>query len=82
MSKEEILDKLMPVDYALKDYPEIVLDKSYLKQATNGMTMHIDKCHFDKLIRVYVEDDFIGLGKTHKDNDKYFLKMEKVFYEK
>ena len=82
MSKDEILNKIMPVDYALKSYPNIVLDKSYLKQATNGMTMHIDECHYDGLIRVYVEDDFIGLGKTHKNNDKYFLKMEKVFYEK
>lgn len=82
MNLEEVLKKLEPVDYALKSYPDIVLDKSYLKQATNGMTMHVDKMDLDKLFRVYVEDDFIGLGRAHKSNDKYFLKMEKVFYEK
>lgn len=82
MSLEEILKKLKPVDYALKSYPDIILDKSYLKQATNGMTMHVDKMDLNKLFRVYVENEFIGLGKAHKNNDKYFLKMEKVFYEK
>ena len=82
MNLEEVLEKLEPVDYTLKSYPDIVLDKSYLKQATNGMTMHVDQMDLDKLLRVYVEDDFIGLGRTHKSNDKYFLKMEKVFYEK
>lgn len=82
MNLEEVLKKLEPVDCALKSYPDIVLDKSYLKQATNGMTMHVDKMDLDKLFRVYVEDDFIGLGRAHKSNDKYFLKMEKVFYEK
>ncbi len=82
MNLEEVLEKLEPVDYALKSYPDIVLDKSYLKQATNGMTMHVDQMDLDKLFRVYVEDDFIGLGRAHKSNNKYFLKMEKVFYEK
>lgn len=82
MNLEEVLEKLEPVDYALKSYPDIVLDKSYLKQATNGMTMHVDQMDLDKLFRVYVEDEFIGLGRAHKSNDKYFLKMEKVFYEK
>ncbi|WP_394020138.1 tRNA pseudouridine(55) synthase TruB [Anaerococcus cruorum] len=82
MSREEVLKKLKPVDYALKAYPEVILDKSYLKQATNGMTMAVDQMDVDSLHRVYVEDEFIGLGKAHKSKDKYFLKMEKVFYEK
>lgn len=82
MSREEVLKKLKPVDYALKAYPEVILDKSYLKQATNGMTMAVDQMDVDSLHRVYVEDEFIGLGKAHKSKDKYFLKMEKVFYDK
>ena len=82
ISREEVLKKLKPVDYALKAYPEVILDKSYLKQATNGMTMAVDQMDVDSLHRVYVEDEFIGLGKAHKSKDKYFLKMEKVFYEK
>ena len=82
MSREEVLDKLKPVDYALKTYPKIILDKSYLKQATNGMTMAVNSMDTNSLHRVYVENEFIGLGKAHKSSDKYFLKMEKVFYEK
>ncbi len=82
MDKEEILSRIKPVDYALKDYKEIRLDKSYFKQATNGMTMRVDDIYSDDLIRVYVDDKFIGLAKNFKNEDLYFLKMEKVFYEK
>lgn len=82
MDKEEILSRIKPVDYALKDYKEIRLDKSYFKQATNGMTMRVDNIYSDDLIRVYVDDKFIGLAKNFKNEDRYFLKMEKVFYEK
>ena len=79
---DELLEKLMPIDSALKSYPKIILDSSYLKMATNGMTMEIRENKTDGLIRVYVEDEFIGFGKIKSSKDKYFLKMEKVFYEK
>ena len=82
MDKDQILSRIKPVDYALKDYKEIRLDKSYFKQATNGMTMRVDDIYSDDLIRVYVDDKFIGLAKNFKNEDRYFLKMEKVFYEK
>lgn len=82
MDKDQILKRINPVDYALKDYKEIRLDKSYFKQATNGMTMRVDALYSDDLLRVYIEDQFIGLGKNFKNEDRYFLKMEKVFYEK
>lgn len=82
MDKDQILKHIKPVDYALKDYKEIRLDKSYFKQATNGMTMRLDALYSYDLLRVYIEDQFIGLGKNFKNEDRYFLKMEKVFYEK
>lgn len=82
MDKQEILKRIKPVDYALKDYKEIRLDKSYFKQATNGMTMKVDDLYSDNLLRVYIENQFIGLAKNFKNDDRYFLKMEKVFYEK
>lgn len=82
MDKDQILKRIKPVDYVLKDYKEIRLDKSYFKQATNGMTMRVDALYSDDLLRVYIEDQFIGLGKNFKNEDRYFLKMEKVFYEK
>lgn len=79
---DELLKKLKPVDFALKSYPKIILDPSYLKMATNGMTMEVKEDKTDTLMRVYVGDEFIGLGKIKSSKDKYFLKMEKVFYEK
>ena len=79
---DELLKKLKPVDFALKSYPKIILDSSYLKMATNGMTMEVKEDKTDTLMRVYVGDEFIGLGKIKSSKDKYFLKMEKVFYEK
>ena len=82
MDKDQILKNLKPADFALKDYKEIKLDKSYMKQAANGMTMRVDKLYSNNLVRVYVGDEFIGLGKNFQNNDQYFLKMEKVFYEK
>ena len=75
-----LIKKLIPIDDALNQYEKIILDKSYYKQATNGMTMKVDLAkNFDGLIRVYVEDLFIGLGE-YKNKNKT-LKLKKVFYE-
>lgn len=82
INRNDLIKKIRPVDDALKNYKAIYLDKSYLKQATNGMTMKIEKYFLDDLIRVYVGDEFIGLGKSSKSNNGNFLKMEKVFYER
>lgn len=77
---DKLLKKLIPIDDALNQYEKIILDKSYYKQATNGMTMKVDlEKNFDGLIRVYVEDLFIGLGE-YKNKNKT-LKLKKVFYE-
>ena len=77
---DEIIKKLIPIDDALNQYEKVILDKSYYKQATNGMTMKVDlEKNFDELIRVYVEDLFIGLGE-YKNKNKT-LKLKKVFYE-
>ncbi|MDU1708207.1 MAG: hypothetical protein E6826_06805 [Anaerococcus vaginalis] len=77
---DKLIKKLIPIDDALNQYEKIILDKSYYKQATNGMTMKVDLAkNFDGLIRVYVEDLFIGLGE-YKNKNKT-LKLKKVFYE-
>lgn len=80
MDTDQIIKKLIPIDKALGQYEKIILDKSYFKQATNGMTMKVD---FDKnverYLRVYVKDLFIGLGKYNYENKT--LKIKKVFYE-
>ena len=81
MEKDEIIEKLIPIDKALFQYEKIVLDKTYYKQATNGMTMKVDYGkNVDNYLRVYVDDLFIGLGE-YKDKNKT-LKIKKVFYER
>ena len=80
MDPNQILKNLIPIDKALSQYEKIILDKSYYKQATNGMTMKVDfEKNVEGYLRVYVEDFFIGLGEYKNENKT--LKIKKVFYE-
>lgn len=81
IAKKDLLEKLYPVDFALKDFEKIVLDKKYIENLVNGQLVEVAD-RFDKTVRVYAGEDFIGLGENYKENDKSFLKMEKVFYER
>lgn len=81
ISREDLLKKLYPIDIALKNFEKIVLDKSYLEKLINGQVVEVEK-NYGKIIRVYCEDEFLGLGNSYRENDKNFLKMEKVFYER
>lgn len=85
LGRERLLEKIYPTDYPLFKYEKIELDKSYKKQAINGMTMVLDPKHSSlnkKPIRVYCDGEFIGLGKYFESNSSKLLKMEKVFYDK
>lgn len=82
MDKDQILSKLKPVDFALSSYKKVTLQNTYYKQAINGMTMLVENYYGDELVRVYIGDEFIGLAKSSIGNDRNFLKMDKVFYEK
>lgn len=80
MDPNQILKNLIPIDKALGQYEKIILDKSYYKQATNGMTMKVDfEKNVEGYLRVYVKDLFIGLGEYNDENKT--LKIKKVFYE-
>lgn len=81
IEKSDIIKALRPIDSALKDFDKIVLDKKYLEKLVNGQIVEVEE-KVNELIRVYADDDFIGLGKNYSENDKNFLKMEKVFYER
>ncbi len=82
MDKDQLLSKLKPVDFALSSYKKVTLQNTYYKQAINGMTMLVENYYGDELVRVYIGDEFIGLAKSSIGNDRNFLKMDKVFYEK
>lgn len=79
LDKEDIKSNLMPIDHALLDFKKVVLDKRHLKHATNGMAIRkgLDKFLENQNLRVYVEDDFIGIGR-YSDGA---VKLKKVFYE-
>lgn len=79
--KEDLINKLYPIDTALKDFDKIILDRKYLNNLVNGQIVEVDK-NYGKIIRVYAGDDFIGLGNNFSQDGKNFLKMEKVFYER
>ena len=82
MDKDQLLSKLKSVDFALSSYKKVTLPNTYYKQAINGMTMLVENYYGDELVRVYIGDEFIGLAKSSIGNDRNFLKMDKVFYEK
>lgn len=81
LEKSDIIESMQPIDFALKDFDKIILNKKYLDNLVNGQVVEVEK-NLDKTVRVYAGDDFVGLGKNYSENGKNFLKMEKVFYER
>lgn len=81
MDKENLILSLNNLDMALDNFPRYDLDKKYFSNAINGMTIRIED-KLEEKVRVYVGDEFIGLGKSSVKGEEYFLKMEKVFYDR
>lgn len=81
MDKENLILSLNNLDMALDNFPRYDLDKKYFPNAINGMTIRIED-KLEEKVRVYVGDEFIGLGKSFTNGEEYFLKMEKVFYDR
>lgn len=80
MSREEIVNILYPIDYALENFEKIDLESKHFKMVTNGMKIKLEKKYCqDTLYRVYCEKKFIGIGKAVEKEDEFFLKMDKVF---
>lgn len=81
LEKSDIIESMQPIDFALKDFDKIILNKKYLDNLVNGQVVEVEK-NLDETVRVYAADEFVGLGKNYSENGKNFLKMEKVFYER
>ena len=77
LKEENIKEKLISIEDALKNYPKIYIEKGYTKLIVNGVRVG-DK-RFTKdfvennvLYRVYGEDkEFLGLGKKNEEGLKW-----------
>lgn len=81
MDKDKLLAKLQSVDMALDKFSRYDLSDNLFDKAVNGMTIKIDE-KIDEEVRVYSRNEFIGLAKSFESKGGYFLKMEKVFYDR
>ena len=58
---------LLPVDRALALMPEIQLESEHLVSILNGQAVRIDGCQAPGLVRLYAEQQFIGMGECLLD---------------
>jgi len=58
---------LFPVDTALAGLPEIRLDSTHLISILNGQAVRIEGCQAPGLVRLYGNQDFIGMGECLPD---------------
>ena len=81
MDRDDIMKVILPIDSAVVNMDQVRLDKSFYKPLANGVKVKLDNSiqgSVDTSLRVYVSDEFIGIGKiTEKENIR-LLKMEKV----
>lgn len=81
MSREETIKIIQPMDNAIFQMKKINMDTIYYKPLTNGVKVKIVKSldiPINELIRVYISNEFIGIGKMILENNIRVLKMEKV----
>ncbi len=82
LNKEELEDVILPIDKALKSFNKIVMPAKLHNKIKNGVVVPLEgktNLNIDDKLRVYCDNDFIGIGRViYKDNLKS-LKMDKVF---
>ncbi len=78
---ENLKAMLKGPDLALDQYERYDLDETYFKKVINGMTVKIPDKN-QGLVRLYIDNEFIGLARTFLSKGEYFLKMEKIFYDR
>ena len=81
MTQEERETILLPMDYALTHLKSIQISNTNYKHLTNGLKLKVDT-HNDIIdnesIRVYCNEQFIGIGKLITENEERMIKMDKV----
>ena len=80
--KEMLASTLLPLDTALFQYESIECDRSDSKRLKNGIRIKInnnsDKYQVNQLVRVYGQDEFIGVGTFISQDGSLYLRMKKV----
>ncbi|MCI1943923.1 tRNA pseudouridine(55) synthase TruB [Clostridium luticellarii] len=80
LNAENISRYIVPVDDALEQYPQLVIEDAYMKNILNGIPIRnkifLNNVLQDKLYRVYIDKNkFIGLGMRKS----FEFKMVKMF---
>ena len=67
----QVLDSLLlPIDYALQDWPSIQIEKKLCRCFSQGQSVQIDSEHSQTRIRVYSCDNvFIGMGEVREKGE-------------
>ncbi len=73
---------LLPLDTPLMNYQGICFNKDYYKHLKNGLKIRVNNSkkmyNVDELLRVYCEEEFVGVGTLVNKDDELYLKMKKV----
>lgn len=74
LTEENLKQNLIPIDEALNKYDSVNIEERYLKLLLNGVNINnkyvLSKIKSDDILRVYVEDKFIGIGQRNKEGFK------------
>jgi tRNA pseudouridine55 synthase len=83
LNEQELNSIIKPIDESLNFMDSMYLGSKYYYNIINGVKIPIDanfhgEYSMDNIYKVYCNNTFIGLGKIIKDNEKFFVKMDKV----
>ena len=83
LNEQELNSIIKPIDESLNFMDSMYLDSKYYCNIINGVKVPIDanfhgEYSMDNIYKIYCNNTFIGLGKIIKDNEKFFVKMDKV----
>ncbi|SDK47177.1 tRNA pseudouridine(55) synthase TruB [Natronincola ferrireducens] len=75
---------LKPLDFPLGHMPRVDLDSIHKKAALNGNKIYLEKSYqsipIETEARLYIENDFIGIGKIIKEQDKKeYIRFSRLF---
>lgn len=84
-NSKKLFDIILPIDMALSHFKYIEIHKNYFDILKNGGKINLNGQYINSIndgkneIRVYCNQQFIGIGLVEIDNQYTRLKMDKVF---